>query len=130
MLLAGTGAVLLVSGIGGQPIGEVLKGSFGSIKFNPQAGSSQPVQVGASLGEGQGLFQNAGLGESPSPTSFSSTTLAPPPPNLGRHKVYTQKEKAKGVAELLARQGITNPTQAQVNKAYQLWQIEHRELVP
>src|ERR1700730_4213111 len=124
MLLAATGAVVLRSGISGRPVGDVLKGSFGKLQCNSQAGSVQPGQAQTALGEGEGLQQNVGLGESPSPTSFSSATLAPPPPNLGRHHVYTQPEKAKGVAELLAKQGIRNPSPAQVNHAYELWRIE------
>lgn len=64
LLMAGTGAVLLVSGIGGEPIGKVLQGQFGDIKGTKQ-------QQAALETEGAGSAQ-----------SLSSATFAPSPASL------------------------------------------------
>ena len=67
MLLAGSGAVLLVSGIGGEPIGKVLQGSFGKLKFKPQ---EKPEQTeGASFG---------GVGGGLVPASFTTGASSAP----------------------------------------------------
>jgi hypothetical protein len=79
MLLAGTGAVLLVSGLGGKSIGDVLKGSFGQLEVkNPNIGSQSTGAGAVTTATGGGLFE-------PSPVSFSTATVAPPPPSIGRH---------------------------------------------
>jgi hypothetical protein len=121
MLLAGTGAVLLISGIGGETLGEVLQGQFGALKGEKkQATATEAGQMqNASLVTGEG-------GESPeSQTSPSSSTFAPSPSTLGlpRHSP-TKAEQAQGIAHILLSHGILHPTNAQVNAARQQYEKE------
>lgn len=65
LLMAGTGAVLLVSGISGEPIGKVLQGEFGDVKGTKQA-----------------ALENAEQGQAQSAQMLSSSTFAPSPASL------------------------------------------------
>jgi hypothetical protein len=117
MLLAGTGAVLLVSGIGGQPIGDVLRGSFGKIQFNAAAGSAQPGSTPNAAFTGEvGEVGPQAVSDSAAGTQFSGATVAPSPTTFTKWKT-TKKQEAEGIAGLLARHGITNPTHAQIEQA-------------
>ena len=126
LLIAGTGGVLLVSGIGGKSIGEVLKGTFGNLKVNPAAKpESEKGEQQNTANMGEGTMQNVSEG---GPLATPSPIALTPSPTHKRS--YTKAEIAREVAKFLAREGITNPTQAQVNKAYELWRIETGQLVP
>jgi hypothetical protein len=73
MLLAGTGAVLLVSGVGGKSIADILKGSFGKLEVkNPNIGSGQEP------GQEQTSLTGGSFGASP--VSFSQATIGVPTP--------------------------------------------------
>lgn len=77
MLLAGTGAILLVSGLGGKSVGDVLKGSFGNLQVKQENIGSKPEQetAGAAIG---------GSGFEGSPVSFSASTIGEPVPSMAR----------------------------------------------
>lgn len=130
LLLAGTGAVLLVSGIGGQPIGKVLQGSFGSLKFNPNA------KVGE--GSGTGTVAATGVGGQSgevTQTSFSPSTAAPPPPVLSRRmkrEKPSHDEELKGIARILNEiyPGVNNPSHMQIEHARELYRIETGQVSP
>lgn len=113
LLLAGAGSVLLVSGIGGQPIGEVLKGSFGDLKGK--------TKTAANL-EGSGTFSNvASVGEesptsgAPAASAPSSSTFAPSPDVF--HKHVSRQQESRSIAAILHQRGITNPTHRQIEEA-------------
>jgi len=67
LLMAGTGAVLLVSGIGGESIGKVLQGEFGDIK-----GTRQAALEGAEQGQAQSAQMLSSSTFAPSPASLST----------------------------------------------------------
>jgi hypothetical protein len=118
--MAGTGAVLLVSGIGGEPLGEVLKGNFGDVTGKKQAAEAAANTVGAgtlenasdATGEGEG-------GGLPSAQSAPSpSTFAPSPGSLGLSKhAPTKAEQSRGIVAILLAHGITHPTGAQITAA-------------
>lgn len=120
LLMAGTGAILLVSGIGGEPLGEVLKGNFGDITGKKQATEAAVDTVGAgalenasdATGEGEG-------GGLPSAQSAPSpSTFAPSPGSLGLSKhAPTKAEQARGISIILLSHGFTHPTNAQIEWA-------------
>jgi hypothetical protein len=113
LLMAGTGAVLLVSGIGGEPLGEVLRGQFGDLKGKEQATAA------AANTEGGGAIENVtdtetgapGVGTAPSPSTFASS------PTSFSKKAPTAKQQAQGIAGILLKAGITNPTSRQIELA-------------
>lgn len=117
MLLAGTGAVLLVSGIGGQPLSEVLKGSFGKLQTNPEAGSEGAGQKSAAnQEEGQQQFVSDEEGAA-APQTFSSATVAPSPTSFSTRKAPTKRQQAQAIARILLSEGITHPTAHQLQLA-------------
>jgi len=122
MLLAGTGGVLLISGIGGESVADVLKGSFGKLKFDPKAGlkksDTERLEQQGTTAEGEGS-------PAPSPTSFSSATFAPSPQSLSRHPLHpTKYQQAQGIAAILLHEGIRNPTKRQIEDARKRYERE------
>jgi hypothetical protein len=118
LFMAGTGAVLLVSGIGGESIGGVLKGNFGDL-------SSKKKTASVSNTAGSGTLQNIsdttggeGGGGPLGGSSPSISTFAPSPTALGlpRH-TPSKAEQARAIAGILLSHGIRNPTEAQIVKA-------------
>lgn len=93
MLLAASGAVLLVSGLGGKSIGDVLKGEFGKLEVkNPNIGSKTESEKGEHGPEtGAAALTTAGGEFGSLPAAFqtvpSQSTFAPSPVNLNRHFV-------------------------------------------
>src|SRR5271170_6936801 len=115
LLFAGTGAVLLISGIGGETLGEVLKGNFGLVKTETTGDTG--VSGGLASAANTEAAAGTGTGEdAPSPTVFSSATLAPPPTRIGRNGP-TRKQQAEGIARVLLEEGIRNPTNEQIEIA-------------
>lgn len=120
LLLAGTGAVLIVSGMGGETIGEVLKGSFGNLKPTPKAAADT---------EGTGVAQNvanteAGFGggeaaavgsEAPHASAPGSSTFAASPDVFRKH--VSREQEAKSLAGILLSWGIHNPTHRDIERA-------------
>jgi len=135
LLLAGTGAVLLVSGIGGKSIGDVLKGQFGNLDVkNPNIGSEheQSQVAGAAAGTGGGSVGGTGPASvpgggasAPSPTTFSHATFAPSPTSFinPRHRP-TKQQQARSIAMILASEGIFHPTRAQLIAARKKYENE------
>lgn len=122
LLMAGTGAVLLISGIGGEPLGAVIKGQFGDVTGKQQAAEAKAV---GNI-EGSGALQNTSdaTGESeggglPSAQSVpSASTFAPSPGTLGITKHAPSKaEQARGIVSILLAHGITHPTSKQIIEA-------------
>lgn len=74
LLMAGTGAVLLVSGIGGESIGAVLQGQFGDIKGTRQAAQNAALEA-ASGGQAAQVLSSSTF--APSPASLSYSGRAP-----------------------------------------------------
>lgn len=119
LLFAGAGAVLVVSGVGGESIGGVLKGSFGNLK--PTPGSQQ------ALSEGQGVTQNvvnpetgapevaAPGSEIPHASAPGSSTFAASPDTFRKH--VSKQQEARSIAGILISWGIRNPTHADIERA-------------
>jgi hypothetical protein len=125
LLMAGTGAVLLVSGLGGETIGEVLRGQFGDL-------SSKKKTVADSESVGAGSLQNVsditggeGGGGPLGGSSPSSSTFAPSPTvlGIGRHSP-SKAEQARAIASILLSRGIRNPTERQIVEAREQYQHE------
>lgn len=144
LLLAGTGAVLLISGIGGKSIGDVLKGDFGNIEVKkPNIGEQTPQGVAGGTGgtEGTGVTggtaaeasaTSAGVGggqQAPPPSTFSrSSNFAPSPTtfNQGRHSAPEQE----AIARILLAEGIHNPTIRQIEHAREQYHKGTRVVYP
>jgi len=128
LLLAGTGGVLLVSGIGGATVGEVLQGSFGDITGKQQAalsskGQAQNAALLSPSGSGfSGLPSGEGESESESQSSPSSSTFAPSPDTF--HKHVSKQQELRSIAAILLSEGIVNPTHQQIQAARELY---HRQ---
>lgn len=118
LLMAGTGAVLLVSGIGGESVGEVLKGSFGDLTGKRQQ-ASLTGEAGQSVNVADG---NAGL--PPSPETFQQSAAFAPSPTEFTNKAPTPRQQAKAIARILLEEGITNPTKAQIEAARRKYEQE------
>lgn len=126
LFFAGTGAILLVSGIGGKSLGDVLKGNFGNIEVKkPNIGESETAPTGTTGTTGTAgepaagttvpVSSGGGGAFAPSPTSFSHSTVAPPPVQGGRHP--TKQQQAQGIASILLSHGITHPNSRQLQQA-------------
>jgi hypothetical protein len=124
LLFAGTGAVLLISGIGGQSLGEVLEGDFGDITGKQQAAAAADT-------EGQGSMTDAAYtntaGETVTPESVaqaspSSSTFAPSPDTFNKH--VTPAQEAKAIAAILLSRGITHPTNRQITEARNFYHLK------
>jgi hypothetical protein len=115
LLMAGTGAVLLVSGISGEPLGEVLKGQFGDITGKQQAAEAADTEAsggGASVENVSDTENGApGSGVATSPSTFASS------PTSFSKEAPTKQQQAQGIAAILLREGITNPTNRQIELA-------------
>src|SRR5579863_6119056 len=99
LLFAGTGSVLLISGLSGKSIAEVLKGDFGSLKFNPSAGS----KPAAFTGEGEPGLETIS-NETPSNPEYSPSTFAPSPTVFSKR--LSPQDINKKTAVLLFERGV------------------------
>lgn len=72
LLMAGTGAVLLVSGIGGEPIGAVLRGQFGDVKGTQQAAKENAALQGSTEGSSQQSLGGSTFAASPASLSVGA----------------------------------------------------------
>src|SRR5271167_139768 len=117
LLMAGTGAVLLVSGIGGEPLGEVLKGNFGDITGRKQA-AANTVGAGTLENASDATGEGEGGGLPSAQSAPSPSTFAPSPGSLGISKhAPTKAEQSRGIVAILLARGITHPTGAQIEWA-------------
>jgi hypothetical protein len=122
LLMAGTGAVLLVSGIGGEPLGAVLKGNFGDVTGKKQEEEKRAEAAAVNAGTLENASDATGEGEGgglPSAQSAPSpSTFAPSPGSLGISKHAPSKaEQSRGIVAILLAHGITHPTGAQITAA-------------
>lgn len=115
LLLAGTGTVLLVSGIGGEPIGEVLKGSFGNLKPQTNTANAAFTQMG-----GSEAVPGPSTGNETAVTSPGGGSSFPPSPGSFRKRVSPQIE-SREIAHILYDRGITNPTHKQIQEAREFY---------
>lgn len=122
LALGGIGSVLLISGIQGESLGEVLKGEFGKgTKHetpNPEFKGGDPQARPTNLGaEGSEFAPNPGT------VSLPNSPVPPLPQD-----VLSSQSKLKAIASYLKANGINNPTQAQINEAsYHLGYTTRRE---
>jgi hypothetical protein len=119
LLMAGTGAVLLVSGIGGEPLGEVLKGNFGDVTGKEQAkAAADTVGAGTLENTSDATGEGEGGGLPSAQSAPSPSTFAPSPGSLGLSKhAPTKAEQSRGIAAILLAHGFTHPTNAQIEWA-------------
>jgi hypothetical protein len=123
LLLAGTGSVLLVSGISGKSLAEVLKGDFGKLKVNPNAGGKpegagkEASYTGEPAEPGQELTSNR---------EPSLSTFAPSPTVFSKHSL-TPSQVNKQIAEYLFARNINKPTNRQIGEARLAVELADRE---
>lgn len=123
LALGGIGSVLLISGIQGESLGEVLKGEFGKGSKhetpNPEfKGGENPTARPSHLGaEGSEFAPNPGT------VSLPNNPVAPLPQD-----VLSSPSKLHAIVAYLKSQGINSPTQSQINEvSYHLGYTSKRE---
>jgi hypothetical protein len=125
LLLAGTGSVLLVSGISGKSLAEVLKGDFGKLKVNPNAGGSPEGAIGnaetAFTGEPTAPGQEPVSNREPSLSTFA------PSPIVFSKQSLTPKQINKQIVEYLFARNIDKPTNRQIGEARLQVELADRE---
>lgn len=123
LLLAGTGAVLLTSGLSGQSLGNVIKGDFGKLDANPNAGGKE---AGAKQTSFEGEPATGATSTEEPQTVPSPSTLAPSPTSLSVKHGATEQQILALNRKLAARNlHLTrNELRALLNGTTSITQVE------